>query len=85
MTGVDPLLYPFVTGVPILILVYLLNHYFNLGLSNYLLLFFWNLTISLEILVNKISNKKIDKLDKIDESREKTRENVKKTNLSDRL
>ena len=85
MTGVDPLLYPFVTGIPILILVYLLNHYFNLGLSNYLLLFFWNLTFSLEILVNKVSNKKIDKLDKIDESREKTRENVKKTNLSDRL
>lgn len=69
----------------LLVLVYFLNHYFNLGLSIYLLLFFWNLTFSLEILVNNISNKKTDKLDKIDESKEKIRENVRKTNLSDRL
>ena len=41
--------------------------------------------MSIEEIFNLFRNKKTDKLDKIDESREKTRENVKKTNLSDRL
>ena len=84
-SSLDPIVFWIWSGTLLSILIYVLNNYYFIGLSYYIILFFWNLTFSLEILVNKISNKKTDKLDKIDESREKIKEEVKKTNLGDRL
>ena len=85
MTGVHPLFYPLVTGIPVLLFIYLFNNYFNLGLSNYVLLFFWNLTFSLEILFNKISDRKTDKMEKIEDSRFQTKKDLWKSNINDRL
>jgi len=84
-SNLDPLVFWFWSGVLLSILIYFLNNYFFIGLSYWIIPFFWNLTMSIEEIFNLFRNKKTDKLDKIDESREKTRENVKKTNLSDRL
>ena len=84
-SNLDPLVFWFWSGVLLSILIYFLNNYFFIGLSYWIIPFFWNLTMSIEDIFNLFRNTKTDKLDKIDESREKTRENVKKTNLSDRL